>query len=384
MLLVVSLVLGIAVASLFKGEGQQTPNRQSPATPTGQSSHVASNPTRFVQDPPQRTSFRPDFSSGLRRSNQRNNFFMLRAFNEAIGESWKSTVRLTSGGQQVALGAVVSSDGWIISKASELPSSGDVTCRLFDGKDYEGKVVTQVAELDLALIRINQTQLVPITWDQTAVPERGRWLATTDVRAGVPTAVGVVSAGALSISKSNAVLGVHLDDAPEGAAITLVLPGSGAQIAGLQRNDCICNVNGQDIRGRDAFLTAVRGGMGGQILKLDVIRDGRKFSTEGRLMDLSQELLDETEMGVNGSISARSTGFARVFQHDTVLSPNQCGGPLVNLDGKAVGINIARAGRVSSYALPADVVQPLVEGLIEQAKLVSRPVEAQTTLRPIR
>lgn len=384
MLLVASLMLGIAVASLLRNSNSQTFDRQSPAAPSGQSSHVSRNQTRYVQDPPQRTSFRPDFSSGLRRSNQRNNFFMLRAFNDAIGESWKSTVRLTSDGQQLALGAIVSSDGWIISKASELPSSGDVTCRLFDGKDYEGKVVTQVAELDLALIRINQTQLVPITWEQTAVPERGRWLATTDVRAGVPTAVGVVSAGALSISKSSAVLGVHLDDAPEGAAITLVLPGSGAQIAGLQRNDCICSVNGKDIRGRDAFLTAVRDGMGGQILKLDVIRDGRKFSTEGRLMDLSQELLDETEMEVNGSISARSTGFARVFQHDTVLNPNQCGGPLVNLDGKAVGINIARAGRVSSYALPADVVQPLVEGLIEQAKLVSRPVEAQTTLRPIR
>jgi S1-C subfamily serine protease len=161
LLIVVSLVLGIAVASLFRGAEQQTLDRQNSAESSGQNAHATASETRFVQDPPQRTTFRPDFSSGLRRSNQRNNFFMLRAFHDAIGDSWKSTVRLTSGGQQLALGAVVSSDGWIISKASELPSSGEVTCRLYDGKDYEGKVVTQVADLDLALIRINQTQLVP-------------------------------------------------------------------------------------------------------------------------------------------------------------------------------------------------------------------------------
>ena len=52
-----------------------------------------------------------------------------------------------------------------------------------------------------------------------------------------------------------------------------------------------------------------------------------------------------------------------VLQHDTVLRPNQCGGPVVNLDGQAVGVNIARAGRVASYALPASVVLPLLEEL---------------------
>ncbi len=373
----------MVVASTFRNDIQKTTDLHNPTLDSSEVNETSAS-TRFVQDPPQRTAFRPDFSSGLRRSNQRSNFFMLRAFQDAIGESWKSTVRVTSNGKQLALGAVVGRDGWIISKASEMPSTGKVTCRMYDGKDYEGEVVTQVVDLDLALIQVPNRQLVPIAWDTTTVPERGRWLATTDVRAGVPTAVGVVSAGTLTVSKSNAVLGVYLDDAPEGAAITQVLPGSGAQLAGLQLNDCICGVNGNDIRGRDAFLTAVRGGMGGQILQLDVIRDGRKFSTEGRLMDLAQELLDETEMEVNGEISARSTGFSSVFQHDTVLNPNQCGGPLVNLDGKAVGINIARAGRVSSYALPADVVKPVVENLIEQAKLVSRPVDAQSTLRPIR
>ena len=35
----------------------------------------------------------------------------------------------------------------------------------------------------------------------------------------------------------------------------------------------------------------------------------------------------------------------------------------MDLDGKVVGINIARAGRVASYALPGEVVWPLLDEL---------------------
>lgn len=241
-----------------------------------------------------------------------------------------------------------------------------------------------MSDLDLALLQIEREHLPVVCWDASAIPDRGRWLATTDVRAGVPSAVGVVSAGAQKVDQASAVLGVHLVDSAQGAAVTLVLPGSGAEEAGLQIGDSIYNVNGHEVYTREAFLAAVRGGVGGQVVKLSVNRADRKFETYGRLMDLADELLDETEMEVNGRISARATGFQRVFLHDTVLEPNQCGGPLVNTDGKVVGLNIARAGRVCSYALPADVVQPAVEKLIEQAKLVSKTVEPESNLRPIR
>jgi len=61
-------------------------------------------------------------------------------------------------------------------------------------------------------------------------------------------------------------------------------------------------------------------------------------------------------------LSERAEGFQMALQHDTVLQPWQCGGPLVNLDGKAIGLNIARAGRTASYALPASLVQQIISG----------------------
>jgi S1-C subfamily serine protease len=51
------------------------------------------------------------------------------------------------------------------------------------------------------------------------------------------------------------------------------------------------------------------------------------------------------------------------LQHDTPLSPSECGGPLIDLSGKIVGVNIARAGRVDSLALPAATVLSVIESL---------------------
>ena len=55
--------------------------------------------------------------------------------------------------------------------------------------------------------------------------------------------------------------------------------------------------------------------------------------------------------------------FELALQHDSPLQAKQCGGPLVDLTGKVVGINIARSGRVDSLALPAEIISPILEEL---------------------
>jgi serine protease Do len=71
---------------------------------------------------------------------------------------------------------------------------------------------------------------------------------------------------------------------------------------------------------------------------------------------------------VRGDFSQRAKGFEQAIEHDTVLQPWLCGGPLVNLDGKAIGINIARASRVSTYALPARLVKRILDNLKPKSK----------------
>ena len=85
-------------------------------------------------------------------------------------------------------------------------------------------------------------------------------------------------------------------------------------------------------------------------------------------------MLQETESDtkVNGPRNIRLSGFDRVIQHDTVLDPDECGGPVIDTLGRVVGINIARAGRVVSYLLPSSLVLPEMISMLEEARSASR------------
>jgi serine protease Do len=79
----------------------------------------------------------------------------------------------------------------------------------------------------------------------------------------------------------------------------------------------------------------------------------------------------QNQMG--GKLSVRRSGFDKILLHDTVLRPEECGGPIVNLKGEAVGLNIARAGRTESYALPVSIVKQRIEELMSGRLVVVYP-----------
>jgi S1-C subfamily serine protease len=59
--------------------------------------------------------------------------------------------------------------------------------------------------------------------------------------------------------------------------------------------------------------------------------------------------------------SKRQGGFPDVFQHNATVSPSDCGGPLIGLDGRALGINIASTSGPASYGLPAHLIAAEVD-----------------------
>lgn len=322
----------------------------------------------LVQEPSRRRSQRPQLGNPLQNMNQRGSFQMLRAFRDAIGNSWKSTVELIVDDERVAFGAIVDQDGWVISKDSQVPRTGKVTCRFADGNESLVETVEHNSALDLVLLRVPDRNLPVVDWADGVLPQRGHWVATTDTRS-TPVAVGVVSAGQMAIAPKKAVLGVLLDNDGEGGAVVRhVLPGTGAEIAGLRPGDRIRAIDGQRLADRQAAMSVLESCRAGQSIQMAIARGEDELETHAQMMDLANELHDPTEMEVNGLVSARSSGFNAVFLHDTVLLPSQCGGPLVDLNGRVVGINIARAGRVTSYALPTSSVRPEIERMVAHAK----------------
>jgi serine protease Do len=243
---------------------------------------------------------------------------------------------------------------------------GEFDCRTWDNKIVRGRVKATDTNLDLALIQVDRTDLPPAAWAIDSVLIAGAWVGTTDARE-TPQAIGVVSVPSRPVPPERAILGVQLAPAESGAAVVSVVPGSGAERAGLEVDDVIYAVNDKELASRREVLETIAKYRAGQRLKLSVRRGEKEITLVARLMDFTASIFDPTEMEVNGQVSARSSGFANVIQHDTVLTPNQCGGPLVSLKGEVVGINIARANRVSSYALPVDIVRETVARLKKTA-----------------
>jgi serine protease Do len=99
---------------------------------------------------------------------------------------------------------------------------------------------------------------------------------------------------------------------------------------------------------------------------IKVKRDGKELELRATLDKRPSDpglKRSEYQNHLGSDLSNRRSGFPQVLQHDMVIRPRDCGGPVVDLDGRALGINVARAGRVESYAIPAEAVKTLIERL---------------------
>jgi serine protease Do len=322
----------------------------------------------FVQEGRSTARFRWDYNIPSKSPYQRNHYSILKVFRDVMGEHWESTVRILHEDRQLCLGIVVDKNGWIISKSSEIPDDEDITIRFADAGRLVARVVSRRPDVDLVLLKVSRDGLTPIKWDAETKVQVGRFIATTDSKS-LPLAVGVVSVNARPIDAVQAVLGIRLDEGTNGVIASRILTNGGANRAGILENDVILAINDQSSSSLRSIQNMISSNRAGDRVKVTLQREGVKLDVVAQLTDMSIVLGNREEAEVNGQISARSSDFPSAFQHDTVLMPNQCGGPLVDLEGNVVGINIARAGRVHCFALPMNVIVPTVEEMLRSATI---------------
>lgn len=323
-------------------------------------------------------------AQSLPRAQHKSGDAILDVFKPAAGHARASIVVIHADGQRSVLGTVVDADGLVLTKASELPDEGQaLTCHFHDGREAAARVVAVDDANDVALLKVEATNLTPVTWaDQE--PSVGRWVVTpgTDER---PLAVGIVSVPPRRIPHQRALIGVSLDLNASPPSVVSVMEGMGAAEAGIRAGDVIVQAQGKNVKDREELIGLLSEYRDGQIVTLTIRRGEDEVVKEVRMSTPPQtgvsRFLDRQRIqnAMGGPLSERSDGFEQAIQHDTVLLPWQCGGPLINLQGQAVGLNIARAERVASYALSAELVQRLIEQLKQQAATepVSEPVDQQ-------
>lgn len=312
------------------------------------------------------------------------------ALRPAVVVAADSVVEVRAWRRRAAYGTVVS-PGKVLTKWSEVADrTRSLACRVAGGKWLPAKVVGVYPDVDLAVLVIDGLQAEPLRMDGAGSPALGSFLALArpDGEAG---AMGVVSVLPRSLRESDrAFLGVQMDLAYKGDGVRIdrVEGGTGAEQAGLRPGDVVVGINAMKTEGSfelSSALQRLRPGeevrvkyrRGKDVLVATVILKGRP--AEGRV---PRDRMDSMNRMGGHRYSDVSEDFRDVIQTDMQLVPEDCGAPVVGLDGQVVGLAVARAGRIKSFVLPAAAVKELLEldpvdpGAKELAKLrepVGRP-----------
>lgn len=298
---------------------------------------------------------------------------MTKLFTGAVSKATAATVRIRCDNKDTVLGTVMDKSGLILTKGSDL--RGAISVRLPDGSEYEAKYLGYHEPTDLALLQIDAGDL-PVLPAFTEVKDAnvGNWVAVAGPEAE-PVAVGIISAGSRKLYGEESIidnlnkgfLGISASaresEADEGVLISGIAPGGGAAFAKLKVGDIILEVAGKSVKKFDDMKKILDKYKPGETVKLMVRRDKEDKEFKVKLVKKAAIDRGDYQNTLSGELSARRTGFPKVVMHDTQIKPTDCGGPLVDLDGHVLGINIARAGRVETWTLPADVVNPVYKEL---------------------
>lgn len=295
----------------------------------------------------------------------------LASFAPLVEKLDRSIVRLVDEtGEMRAFGTVVRGDGLVVSKASELIDVPELFAETPSGKG-SARVLAVNDRFDLALIHVAMEGLKPVEWAD-GEPMVGTLLVSPDEQ-GKPLAIGVVSVEARPlVERGRAYLGVEPVTVVGGVRIERVAPQSAAERAGLRVGDVVTKIGGRAVLTHHDFANTIRRHLPGDLVAFDLKRSDREISVEVQLdgVDAPAEFNGSPQEEMGASLSGRMSDFELVFQTDLPLWPEQCGSPVLDLDGKVVGLNIARSGRVRSYAIPSGKAKEVIDQMLATARVM--------------
>lgn len=302
----------------------------------------------------------------------KNHSLVKKAFRSTIKSANKATVRIYKGDDLVSLGTVVDPAGYIVTKSSEVKGT-KVSVRIPGIGRHSATVVSSDQTNDLKMLKVD-VGTIPYARLATKQPMVGTWIAAPGGMGADPLAVGVVSVAARPIEQQHGALGIIIDNSDQGPQVVEVIDGSAAKRAGIRADDVILEINSHQVNSREELIAFIKKMRPGDRARVKFRRDGdtrRVTATLSRRFDLFMGDDAGIQEDITGPLSVRRSGFLSAIQHDCLLNPNQCGGPLVDLKGNVIGINIARSDRVSTYALTAEVIRPWIEAVKAGTALTS-------------
>ena len=286
---------------------------------------------------------------------------LVSAWTSVLETARQSTALILRDGKPISLATTVDANGWLLTKSSEVHDSknkplGDLTAQFPGGITLPVKITDFHRRFDLALIKVEASGLTSVEWDTSAPPAPGSYLAAAGPDK-LPVAVGIVSVSPRNLDESRkGFLGISLEKEQGNLRIRSVGPGSAAFDAGLLKDDVLLSIDGEPMKNVSDFIAKIAIQKPYDTLKVLIRRgeEAKEITATLRRREAGQEaLIEDVRNTMSGTLSRNRNGYPAALQHDMVLEPAECGGPVVDLHGHIVGINIARSGRIESFAIPS-------------------------------
>jgi serine protease Do len=275
----------------------------------------------------------------------------------------------------------VGSEGYFLTKASDTPKLEQCKVLISTSLSVGIREIHRSSAHDLVLAQaIGVSGLPALTFEPKAPSTRyGQWLAAP-VKGGKALRIGIISAQRRKIPGGGAAMGVRMDEnsAGKGVRVAGVAEDSPAAAAGLLEDDVLLSLEGQVLSSYKDVHDLVRDRQPGEQIEISYRRKGKVSKVQLRLASRSKILQNwEGEDFANGGISIRTDNFAQVIQHDLPLAPQDMGGPLFDLDGHLLGINIARVDRITTFALPSETFWPTFIPYLEADRHPPKAMKAE-------
>jgi S1-C subfamily serine protease len=276
------------------------------------------------------------------------------------------------GRDEIAYGVVVEENGYVVTKASEVGEAKHLKLRI-GGTQYDSvQIVATDPAWDVCLLKVDAAGLKVARFAENSQIEQGTWVITNGAttRSERRPLLGIISANSREIrAEGGAVLGIEIKDEKSGLVIGDVPENSGAYRAGLRKGDKILKIADQKISKRADVPEVMKDRRVGEKISVVYLRNGKESTVEVELMGRADTFGAEQSRNdaMSGDYSKRRSGFPRVLQHDVQGNRQTIGGPLLDLDGRCIGMNIARANRAESFAIPVEELRDVISRLLSQS-----------------
>jgi len=266
-------------------------------------------------------------------------------------------VEVLDGDRPVALGVVVRRDGFILTKASDLP--GVPACRLSDGRTLAASVVKVSGAHDLVTLKVEAADLSVAEWSETPVPRVGTILVVSTPGGGI--APGFVAHPPVSIPAERGVLWVRFRDGELGLEVAKVIEDFGLPI--LREGDVVQSIDGNEVHGLKDYQKLCDPSVGslvwvaGDRPRVVVKRAGAVVCLHPRTGPQS--------LARSNDLSPRCSGFAHAYAV-TMDGKPLLGGPVIDRAGKVAGLAIAWRAAGCLLVLPSTTAKEIAAGFAEQ------------------